>query len=82
LRAVGDPSGRVYAIGDCAHVEGQDIPCTAQAAERQGRYLAKAMGKLAKGTSIIMALIELFQPILTYSREYSTLCALDLYIYP
>ena len=49
LQALGDPSGRVYAVGDCAHVEGQDLPCTAQAAERQGRYLAKALGELAKG---------------------------------
>ena len=39
----GDARGRVYALGDCAHVEGHSLPCTAQAAERQGRYLAKAL---------------------------------------
>ncbi len=49
LRACGDESGRVYSLGDCASVEGQELPCTAQAAERQGRYLAKALGKLVGG---------------------------------
>lgn len=39
----GDARGRVYALGDCAHVEGHSLPCTAQAAERQGKYLAKAL---------------------------------------
>lgn len=33
----------VYAIGDCASVIGNDMPCTAQVAEKQGRYLAKAL---------------------------------------
>ncbi len=49
LRAVSDPSGKVYALGDCASVQDQELPCTAQAAERQGRYLAKALGELVKG---------------------------------
>ena len=44
LRAVGDAKGRVYALGDCAQVMGQTLPCTAQAAERQGKYLARALG--------------------------------------
>jgi len=34
----------VYALGDCAQVMGQTLPCTAQAAERQGKYLAQALG--------------------------------------
>ena len=38
-----DPKGRIYAIGDCAHIQSQPLPCTAQAAERQGRYLAHAL---------------------------------------
>ncbi len=38
----------MYALGDCASVEGQELPSTAQATERQGRYLAKALGELAK----------------------------------
>lgn len=44
LRATGNTKGRVYALGDCAQVMGQTLPCTAQAAERQGRYLASALG--------------------------------------
>ena len=28
LRAVGDTTGRVYALGDCAQVEGHTLPCT------------------------------------------------------
>ena len=47
LRAVSDPKGRIYALGDCAQVQGQALPCTAQAAERQGRYLAKALDHIA-----------------------------------
>ncbi len=39
----------MYALGDCASIEGQELPSTAQAAERQGRYLAKALGELTKG---------------------------------
>lgn len=33
----------VYAIGDCARIEGIPLPATAQVAERQGRYLAKTL---------------------------------------
>ena len=43
LRAVGDPRGHVYALGDCAQVVNHSLPCTAQTAERQGRYLGKAL---------------------------------------
>ena len=47
LRSVSDPKGCIYALGDCAHVQGQPMPCTAQAAERQGRYLAQALTDVA-----------------------------------
>ena len=39
----------IYALGDCAEVEGQGYPATAQVAEQQGRYLAKAFMRRAKG---------------------------------
>lgn len=42
-----DPKGRIYALGDCAQVEDYPLPCTAQAAERQGRYLAKALNQVS-----------------------------------
>ncbi|XP_013399906.1 probable NADH dehydrogenase [Lingula anatina] len=43
LRVLGDPTGNVYALGDCAEVEHMPLPCTAQVAERQGRYICKAL---------------------------------------
>ncbi|KAG8175324.1 hypothetical protein JTE90_002869 [Oedothorax gibbosus] len=50
LRAIGDPSGNIYAIGDCADIDQCPLPCTAQVAERQGRYLAQTLNDLEKGT--------------------------------
>ena len=44
LCAIGDPHKSVYALGDCAQIRGNAHPCTAQVAEKQGRYLAHAMG--------------------------------------
>ncbi|ELU13705.1 hypothetical protein CAPTEDRAFT_169172 [Capitella teleta] len=43
----------VFAIGDCADIEEQPLPCTAQVAERQGRYLAQrlAIDNVQKRTS-------------------------------
>lgn len=39
----------IYALGDCAEVEGRGYPATAQVAEQQGRYLAKAFLRRAAG---------------------------------
>ena len=44
LLALGDPHNSVYALGDCAEVQRHAHPCTAQVAERQGRYIAKSLG--------------------------------------
>lgn len=44
LRVISDPHQSVYALGDCAQIRGHAHPCTAQVAERQGRYLAKSVG--------------------------------------
>eukprot|EP00128_Syssomonas_multiformis_P017223 Colp12_sorted_trinity150504_noHs@10067 len=41
--------GEVYAIGDCATIEGNDLPATAQVANQKGKYLAKALNQLARG---------------------------------
>ena len=43
LKAVSVPEKNVYAIGDCASVADNPMPCTAQVAERQGRYLGKTL---------------------------------------
>ncbi|XP_065839056.1 uncharacterized protein [Oscarella lobularis] len=47
LHVKGDSSGSIFALGDCASVEGDVMPPTAQVAERQGRYLAKALSSYA-----------------------------------
>jgi hypothetical protein len=33
LRMKSDPSGNVFAIGDCADIDGTPLPCTAQVSE-------------------------------------------------
>lgn len=43
LCAVSDPHRSIYALGDCAYVRNQAYPCTAQVAERQGKYLASTL---------------------------------------
>jgi NADH:ubiquinone reductase (non-electrogenic) len=37
----------IYALGDCSLMEGAPLPATAQVAEQQGRYLAKAFRRQA-----------------------------------
>lgn len=41
-------AGRVFALGDCAHILGAPLPATAQVAERQGKYLALMLPALAR----------------------------------
>ena len=48
LRVVSDPNQRVYAMGDCACCCREPLPCTAQVAERQGRYLATSLSASSK----------------------------------
>lgn len=38
----------VYAIGDCARIDGQDLPPTAQVAQQEGHYLAGYLNKRAR----------------------------------
>ncbi len=45
----GDPHNSIYALGDCAQTLGHAHPCTAQVAERQGRYLATSLGHTPSG---------------------------------
>lgn len=37
----------VFALGDCAWVEGKDLPATAQVADQQARWLGKSLNKAA-----------------------------------
>lgn len=39
----------IYAFGDCATVEGKNFPATAQVAQQEGKYLAKAFNRRARG---------------------------------
>lgn len=39
----------VYALGDCATIEGQALPATSQMAQQAGRSLARSLNALAKG---------------------------------
>ncbi|XP_059175957.1 uncharacterized protein LOC131955738 isoform X2 [Physella acuta] len=41
LRVIGESTKNIFAIGDCADIEEMSLPCTAQVAERKGRYLSK-----------------------------------------
>lgn len=45
-------AGQIYAIGDCAAVEGRHYPMTAQLAQQQGSYLAKALNRCARGRPV------------------------------
>src|SRR5690606_25466313 len=47
LKVKGEES--IYALGDCSFIEGAPLPATAQVAEQQGRYLAKAFRRRAAG---------------------------------
>lgn len=39
-----DETSRHFALGDCSSVEGRFLPATAQVAQQQGKYLARALG--------------------------------------
>lgn len=43
LLVKGDVTQSIFALGDCADIDQLPLPCTAQVAERQGRYLAKTI---------------------------------------
>ena len=50
LRVLGQDS--VYALGDCAAIQGQHLPRTGQLAQQQGKYLARALNRSAKGRDV------------------------------
>ena len=41
----------VYAVGDCAVVDGYDLPCTAQVAKQKAQYLVSKLNKMVAGSS-------------------------------
>lgn len=50
LRVTSRPS--VYALGDCAAVGEQPLPATAQVAQQQGHYLARALDRQRAGRAV------------------------------
>ena len=42
----------VFALGDCAVVEEKNFPATAQVAQQEGKYLARSLGKKARGKRV------------------------------
>ncbi len=38
----------IYSLGDCATIEGQELPATSQVAQQEGQYLARSLNALAK----------------------------------
>jgi NADH:ubiquinone reductase (non-electrogenic) len=42
----------IYSLGDCSEYEKSPYPVTAQVAQQQGKYLGKALNKLAKGKTV------------------------------
>ncbi len=42
----------IYALGDCATIEGTALPATSQVAQQEGYYLAKSLNAQAKGKEV------------------------------
>ena len=42
----------IYALGDCAVIEGTPLPATSQVAQQQGKYLAKALTRRARNEQV------------------------------
>lgn len=42
----------IYAIGDCAAIESNPLPATSQVAQQQGKYLARALNRLASSKPV------------------------------
>lgn len=42
----------IYGAGDCVSVEGKNFPATGQLAQQEGKYLARALNRRAKGKTV------------------------------
>ncbi len=50
FRVPGHPE--IFAVGDCATVEGKHFPATAQVAQQEGKYLARAFNRRARSVAV------------------------------
>lgn len=62
----------VYALGDCAAIEGNVLPPTAQVAQQQGKYLAEALNCEAKGKELHPFKYH-FLGLMTYVGNFNSL---------
>lgn len=50
----------VYALGDCAFINEKPLPCTAQAADQQAKYLAKTLNLEAENKEVEFPFVYLW----------------------
>ena len=77
LQVKGVPDGSVYALGDCAHIEESPLACTAQVAERQGRYLAKCLSQSENPSHSLQPFSWKKMGMLTYVGDYQALAEFE-----
>lgn len=45
-------SENIFALGDCSVIEKEELPATSQVAQQQGKYLARALSRRARGLTV------------------------------
>uniref|UniRef100_A0AC34F3K7 FAD/NAD(P)-binding domain-containing protein n=1 Tax=Panagrolaimus sp. ES5 TaxID=591445 RepID=A0AC34F3K7_9BILA len=73
LRIISDRDLNSYAIGDCSNIQDYPLPCTAQVAEREGRYLAKSLNEMAKNGNVSKPFTFKSMGMLAYIGDYKAL---------
>jgi len=61
----------VYALGDCSSIESKALPATAQVAQQQAAYLAKAFNNMAKNVTI-PPFVYHYMGMLAYVGHYNS----------
>lgn len=67
----------IYAIGDCSYIEDNPLPCTAQVAEREGRFVADFLAKqITHDATSIKAFAWADMGMLAYIGDYKAVANL------
>lgn len=77
LQVKGVADGSVFALGDCAYIEENPLACTAQVAERQGRYLAKCFAQSLDPTHNLKPFSWNNMGMLAYVGDYQALAEFE-----
>ena len=77
LKVKGIEDGNVFALGDCAYIEDNPLACTAQVAERQGRYLAKQLAQELKQDKGLKPFSWRNAGMLAYVGDYQALAEFE-----